>query len=475
MNLPRWRKLAVALILLAYFLYCNWDSLKVHFSSDEFFAMWTYWHGPWQLLAAQFKLWEFYFRPMAGIFYVPIFLKYGLDPVPYHVAWLFLLLAGAIQMYRFARVLGACELAAAATAFIACYHAGLSHIYFNTVFIGDAFCCLFYLGAFIYYAGIRAAGGIPTTLQTSAVLVLYLCALNSKETAATLPVVLLAYEWIYHGAPRWPWSELVRWIRGPGRVVLFTGLLNLLYVYSRAISPGALSRNPAYRLVFSRHRIFDFQRNSLGDLFLTYNQFDLPWVLGIWAVLTYLAFRRRRPILRFCWFYLVLSPIPIEFVLGRHGPYLYTMLAGWAVFVSVVLVDLIAPAAEFLSNEPLFRRIGRTGVTAMLVLLCGFLWARENHRLKELLLRPEMDNLSPESWDAIQQLQALHPRIRPGSQVVFLDDPFHNFDMAFIAELIFKDRSVTVRLNQATPLSPEQIAAADSIFTFENGKLVQLR
>jgi hypothetical protein len=83
--------------------------------------------------------------------------------------------------------------------------------------------------------------------------------------------------------------------------------------------------------------------------------------------------------------------------------------------------------------------------------------------------------VSAQTWDAIQQLRELNPRIRPGSQVVFLDDPFHNFDMAFIAELSFKDRSVTVRLNQATPLSPKEIAAADYVFTFDAGKLVQVR
>jgi hypothetical protein len=190
---------------------------------------------------------------------------------------------------------------------------------------------------------------------------------------------------------------------------------------------------------------------------------------------TYLAWRSKRPVLRFCWFYVLLTPLPIEFVEGRHGVYLYTTLAGFALFVSVVFVDLVSAASAFLSNEPGFRRLGRHTLSAILVIASVFLWARENRRVKDSQLRTEMENLSPQLWDTIQQLKRMNPRIRPGSQVVFLDDPFHNFDMAFIAELSFKDRSVTVRLNQATPLSPQEIAAADYVFTFEAGKLIQVR
>jgi hypothetical protein len=100
---PRWRKWALAFFLLAYFTCFNWDSLKVHFAGDEMFVMSYYWHWKWSLLAAQFQLWELHFRPMAGLFYVPIYLVFGLNPVAYHAALLPLLLFGAYQMYRWWR------------------------------------------------------------------------------------------------------------------------------------------------------------------------------------------------------------------------------------------------------------------------------------------------------------------------------------------------------------------------------------
>jgi hypothetical protein len=59
--------------------------------------------------------------------------------------------------------------------------------------------------------------------------------------------------------------------------------------------------------------------------------------------------------------------------------------------------------------------------------------------------------------------------------VVFLNDPFEDWDMMFIAELWFRDRTVSIRLQRKAPLSPEDLARVDYLFAFENGKLVQVR
>jgi len=60
--------------------------------------------------------------------------------------------------------------------------------------------------------------------------------------------------------------------------------------------------------------------------------------------------------------------------------------------------------------------------------------------------------------------------------VVFLDDPWPDvFDMSFIAELWFRDRTTRVFLNRKTLLPPEQIASADAVFTWRDGKLIRVR
>ena len=64
---------------------------------------------------------------------------------------------------------------------------------------------------------------------------------------------------------------------------------------------------------------------------------------------------------------------------------------------------------------------------------------------------------------------------RPNSTVVFLDDPFEGFDMAFIAELWFRQPGLNIRLHKKTPFTAEELAKADHLFSYEQGKLAQLR
>ena len=92
----------------------SWDTLKVTFALDEMMAIYWYWHpSPWRLLSSQVMLWRGYVRPMGAIFYLPPYLAFGLNPVPFHAVLLLLLLVGAYMMYRFARAMGLGDLQSA--------------------------------------------------------------------------------------------------------------------------------------------------------------------------------------------------------------------------------------------------------------------------------------------------------------------------------------------------------------------------
>src|ERR1035441_9388678 len=194
------RKLGFGLLLLAWFLYFSRDVLGVHFAPDDMMNVdnfyWT--PGPWRLLYSQFLIWRGYYRPMGGLFYLPILSVWGLNPAPYHVALSAILAIGVHLFYRLARLLGAGRWAGFLAALVACYHAGLGNLYYNTAFVYDALCGCFFLAALCYYCGVRSRGRRLTPGQTGVFAVLVLCALNSKEMALTLPAILLIYEWIYH-------------------------------------------------------------------------------------------------------------------------------------------------------------------------------------------------------------------------------------------------------------------------------------
>lgn len=471
----RRRKLAFAALLLAYFVYFTYDGLRVHFAIDDIGNIAHYYRGgPLSLGISQFTLWRGDYRPMGGLFYLPILAFAGLNPEPYQAALLLILLVNVYLVYRFARLLGSGELAAGLAALVACYHAGVHNLYYNAACVYDVLCCFFYLAAFVYYLRIRQSGRVPAVRQIAVFLALYVCALNSKEMAVTLPPMLLVYEWIYHrhGAPGV--AGCVTWIRGPARTAWCAAVPTALDVYGKLFGPDALANAEGYHPVFVLRRVRDFQRLSLGDLLFGWST---GWggILLLWAVLAYVACRRDRPMLRFLWWFMVLTPLPIEFLIGRSQACLYIPLIGWAIFGSVMVADLAGALAGVLEREPFGRRLGRSGIVALLVAVAIFFWARQNRQYKQTYAKPAMLSLGHESWDVIQQFRAVNPRVRPGSKVAFLDDPFHSWDMLSLAELWFRDRTLDIHVERHGPLTPDELAREDYIFTFDNGKLVQLK
>jgi len=63
--------------------------------------------------------------------------------------------------------------------------------------------------------------------------------------------------------------------------------------------------------------------------------------------------------------------------------------------------------------------------------------------------------------------------VKAHSDVAFLNDPFDGWDMLFIAELWFRDRSLRFHLQRKVPLSAEELSRM-TVFDFQNGRLVQV-
>src|SRR5512140_1691131 len=127
-----WRKAAFAGFILAYFLYFNWEGIRAHFAADDMMNMSKYWRlGPGTLLLDCLLPWRGGYRPMAGLFYLPLLRTFGLDPVPFHAVLLALLAGNLYLVYRFAQRLGTSALQAALATLVVAYHAGLSNLYYD--------------------------------------------------------------------------------------------------------------------------------------------------------------------------------------------------------------------------------------------------------------------------------------------------------------------------------------------------------
>jgi hypothetical protein len=234
----------------------------------------------------------------------------------------------------------------------------------------------------------------------------------------------------------------------------------------------------AYQPVLSWDRVVDFQQRYIGDIFYHLPRFEALATLLIWLAVTYIAWRRNRPLLRFCWVYILVTPLPIEFIIGRDQACLYVCLAGWAVMAATLFTDWIARTApRLVAADADFRRLGPDRVRTLMAAAAMVLFALGNWFYKETNVTPVEPALGQQTFDVLREFRAMNPRVRPGATVVFLDDPWANagFDMSFIAELWFRDRNTRVLLNQVSHLPPEEIAKADAVFTWRDGKLIRVR
>jgi hypothetical protein len=465
----RWLKPAFAVFLVGYFLYFNRDSLHVAFAPDDMMNIYEYWrHGPFRLLYSQFLLWHEFYRPMGGVFYLPLFSIFGFNPLPFHVVALALLLANAGLVYRLGRLLGCGRLAAWCAAIVVAYHAGLDNLYYSTAFIYDVLCSVFFLAALVVYVRPRSADRAPGKWELVAFFACYVCALNSKEMAITLPLVVLAYEWLYHRPAIGSRDDVRRWLRGPGRIAVIAGIIALPYLYGRVLGLGGIVHNSGYHLQISFDRVLQFHEDAIRDLFLLPQNIGWKTVISLWAAITYLAWRRDQPILRWCWIVIVLTPVPVEFLEGRRAAVLAIPLAGWALFAAVLVTQAAYALSDFLGGEPGFRIIGRQFRVTLILAYVLFLWSAQNQWAKDLRSRQQTGDLTTH---IIDQFRQLNPRLRPHSASVFLNDPFEGWDMYFIAQLWFRDRTLEFRLQSKTP---EPLNRFDYVFDYRDGKLVQL-
>ena len=143
---------------------------------------------PVSLMVDNLRYWSTSYRPLGGLFYVALYNWFGFDPLPFRVACFGLLALNLGLLWRFTlRLSGSREVAFLAL-LIAGYHAWFVDLYYSTGTVYDLLCYSFYLGAFNVYLEVRAQGLVLTWRRLGMVAALYVCALNAKEMAVSLPV-----------------------------------------------------------------------------------------------------------------------------------------------------------------------------------------------------------------------------------------------------------------------------------------------
>lgn len=141
------------------------------------------------------------YRPLGALYYRVLYEWFGLNALPLRIVCFAFLLAEFWLIYAITRYLTGSRETGAITTLLLCFHVNFEPMYYNSGMCYDVFCFLFYWAAFLYYARIRRDRLYPRWWQMIVIAALYICALNSKELAVTLPVIRFWFSQIRFRSP----------------------------------------------------------------------------------------------------------------------------------------------------------------------------------------------------------------------------------------------------------------------------------
>ena len=154
---------------------------------------------------------------------------------------------------------------------------------FVGAFIYDVLCGFFYFAALAYYIHFREKEAYLRPLQLLGFLALYICALNCKEMAVTLPVIVLVYEFL--NSPSWlDWKAFLRWIRFYAAPSLIAGLLTVFYIYGKTHGSGSLASLDPYQPKYSWHNFTASNAKFVGQLLFAGQTITPTALLLLWAL-----------------------------------------------------------------------------------------------------------------------------------------------------------------------------------------------
>ena len=499
-------------ILIAYFLYFALPARHGGFRDDEMMNLWTYWYlGPLQSVLGLAKFWTSYYRPGGALYYLPLYHFFGLNPFPYRIVQIFVLALSIPIAYYLARLLSSSSSVAFLAVLAFCYHPYVANLVFVGAFIYDVLCGFFYLAALTYYVHLRERDVCLRPAQLFLFLLLYVLALDSKEMAVTLPVIILIYEFLK--APRWAdCKAFLQWSVHYATPSLVAGAVTVIYMYGKVYGTGSLTRLDPYRPRYSWYQFVTANAKFLNELFFATDAITPKtfWILWV-AVVIYAVLRRDRSV-RLMAFWVIIVPLPIVFLLPiRGGACLYLLLFGWAMIFAKAACDLIALISRTFmfpgqrvavdrKTEPMSEThdggaagdvptlgilratAGKTPGWTVRIILVSVLavsfalftdW--QNRRLRTV---PNLLSVGEKVSHVIAAFDSLNLRPAPHSTVLLKPDEqlFQNkWHPLFIASLVWNDHSLQIWLEGQTKITPQQRAKADYIISLTEFEATVIR
>ena len=447
--------------IAVWFLYFAHDGLRASLTEDDLTNLYKYAEKPASsVVLDNVFFWSSAYRPLGAFFYLPLYKLFGLNPMPYRIVCFTLLGLNLALLYRFALRLAGSQEAAFLATFLGAYHAWFVDLYYNS---GTVFELLFYglyLSALLVYMSIRARGAVPDGRKLFAVAALYVLALDAKEMAVTLPVVLLLYEVFFHPAGL---RRPMAWLRGEGRAVWITTAITFGYATGKLMGPDSLVDNSRYALEISPVRFLKTFHLYLNPLLYQDHRFHDSNTVQLLLAMLVVAGALRSRVMLFAWCWLLVTILPVSFLPHYAAFFEYLPLAGWVLYAAVLLVTVRRMVAGVLPRVPAWA--SQAALLLGLAVWLAPLHARQSRETLRLYQSVQFP-----SRDLIRQLSDARPSLRRGGRVLFVDDPFpkDGYTLLFTTALFYRDLSITV------DRAPAARAGYDAVFAFRNGRLLPL-
>ncbi len=428
----RVRSFVFAALVAAWFLAQTWPGIFKSFTEDDLMNMYAAWNLPLAKLAVGILTpFTSVYRPIGSLFYRSMYLMAGLNPLPFRIAAYALMLVNLWLLFRLVRALTGSVEIALLCALIGAYHTRLFGLYVNGGTIYDILCFTFFCLAFTYYVTTREKPGNVTGWRLLGFCILYSLALNSKEMAASLPLILLAYELIYHPSSiRRP----ARWL--VDRIALWAAFAMTILAFKLKTMKGSSFYGVGdYVFTFSAHQYFETTTRLIPQVFfLPEYFFSATQVVCLFAALWAIAIALKSKPLMLAAAIIVLAPLPINFIVYRGFFVMYLPLAGWALYASTALILI----KDRLATAWMPARAGVFIVTALVLFTIQFrdrAWTLDSIDANMMLIR-----------DMRADLLNIRPSLPPAARVLFLNDAFtpDTYNPLYIVRLLYKGPDIVV-------------------------------
>ncbi len=471
-------KTLALLFVGSYFLYFSWPSLNTQFTPDDLMNCYFAWLRPFESLLADnlvfFRPTPVY-RPLGALLYKLSFSAFGFELFPLRLLVLFVLAANVYLTYAVARQLtGSFETGILAALFRA-YHGNASHLLFNTGHIYEVFCYFFYFSALLFYLRIRATRASLSMVNLGVFASLLILALDSKEMAVSLPLVIGVYELLYCRPDTLHPRDLLKWVLRQGRAPLIGGVIVLFYIWGRVLGPGMLAQHEAYQVRLSLEQYINNTASYINLLFYSRWFRTTEAALLVFGLFAATLVWRCRALVFFEAMF-VIGLLPVAFISPRSLeqvtiPTTGLMISGAMVILAAPDLALRALRWRALRAEGIVR-VGRVVCVAAIGLLLLRVHPASNSYY-EACEREWCSNIR----GLRQQLIATYPAMPRGSRLLFVDDPFGpvNSDPVFIGRLLYRDETLVAdRLKVMNP-KPDAAAIAwyDHVLSYKDGRLTE--